>query len=217
LEFATAPATGQSIDGGLFYNFTNFLAYDAGGYARGLRYTGVPDANAADVALSADNATLGTGLTGKDVQLGGGSFSVTSQVSESLRTLKISGANNLTLANGQILTLTSGGLLKTGNNSATISGGAGLTANGTSDLVVRVDLLSRSADHRLADPRIHGGGLTKSGQGTLILGAANSYPGATSVNSGTLLVNGSISGTTSLSVGRNAELGGLGTIHDEQW
>lgn len=210
--FTNAPTVGQSLDGGLFYNFSNFLAYDAGGFTRALRYTGTPDANAADVALTSDALTLGTGLTGKDVQLGGGSFSVTSQGSESLRTLKITGANNLNLANNETLTLSAGGLLKTGNNPSTISGGLGLTTNGASDLVVRTDLPADVLT--LATPILPStlGGLTKTGEGSLVLTGNNSYLGGTYVNSGALLVNGSINGTTSVFVSANATLGGNGTI-----
>ncbi|MCL4207844.1 MAG: autotransporter-associated beta strand repeat-containing protein, partial [Pirellulaceae bacterium] len=55
-------------------------------------------------------------------------------------------------------------------------------------------------------------GFAKSGPGTLTLSAENSYTGATSVNAGTLLVNGSTSAGSAVTVNNNAVLGGTGTI-----
>jgi autotransporter-associated beta strand protein len=58
-----------------------------------------------------------------------------------------------------------------------------------------------------------GGGLTKGGTGTLTLSAANTYTGATQVNSGTLLVNGNQSTASGdVTVDANATLGGIGTL-----
>jgi len=54
-------------------------------------------------------------------------------------------------------------------------------------------------------------GLEKLGGGTLILGAANTYPGMTSVSAGKLLVNGSTS-TGNVAVNSTGTLGGTGTI-----
>jgi autotransporter-associated beta strand protein len=54
-------------------------------------------------------------------------------------------------------------------------------------------------------------GFTKSGSGTLTLGGANTYTGATAVNEGTLLVNGSLA-SAAVSVASGATLGGGGTF-----
>lgn len=51
------------------------------------------------------------------------------------------------------------------------------------------------------------GGINKTGAGTMILSATNTYTGATNVNVGTLLVNGSISGSA-VSVNAGGTLGG---------
>ena len=65
---------------------------------------------------------------------------------------------------------------------------------------------------------IASGNLTKTGNGTLLLsGAANNYVGTTSVNVGTLLINGTKSGTGTVTVSNatnfGAALGGTGTIN----
>lgn len=53
--------------------------------------------------------------------------------------------------------------------------------------------------------------VTKTGTGTLTLAGANTYTGATSVDAGVLLVNGSL-GDTAVSVASGATLGGSGSI-----
>jgi autotransporter-associated beta strand protein len=55
------------------------------------------------------------------------------------------------------------------------------------------------------------GGLTKAGAGTLTLAADNSYTGPTTVNAGTLLVNGNQPGS-SVTVRDGATLGGAGRV-----
>ncbi|MCP5542613.1 MAG: autotransporter-associated beta strand repeat-containing protein [Akkermansiaceae bacterium] len=54
--------------------------------------------------------------------------------------------------------------------------------------------------------------LIKSGDGTLALGGINSYTGETQVNAGTLLVNGSHTGSGTVSVASGATLGGTGSL-----
>ena len=56
-------------------------------------------------------------------------------------------------------------------------------------------------------------GLTETGGGTWVLSAANTYTGATNVNTGTLIVNGSIAAGSTVNVGSAGTLAGIGTIN----
>jgi autotransporter-associated beta strand protein len=57
-----------------------------------------------------------------------------------------------------------------------------------------------------------GGSLTKIGTGTLTLSGTNTYTGATAVNAGKLLVDGSIASSSNVTVNAGATLGGHGNV-----
>ena len=142
---------------------------------------------------------------------------------------------DLTIGSGTgtgILTLSDGGHLTVGGNfvladSATATGvlniggaeGAGAEATGVFDAAT---LNLGSATSRInfnhTDPGyafatvVSGAGSVNQTAGITILTGANSYGGATSVNGGTLLVNGDQSAATGLTSVNGGTIGGSGTI-----
>ena len=205
--FTNAPATGQSINGGLYYNFGNFLAYDSAGYARPLDYT--TDSNASLVALSENANSLDAGLANRDVLFVGAGSNVTAQQSLSLRSLKIAGPGDITLAAGESFTLSGGGFIKAGGGTATIGGGSSLTTGSTQDLIFNVD---QAVDTLTIQTPVVAGGLVKTGLGRLNLDGDSNLNAPVWVNGGETFINGSLSGVTSLTVNRYATLGGSGTL-----
>ena len=103
------------------------------------------------------------------------------------KTLSISGSSNVSGGN---VSLVAGSTLTLGG-SATLDGGnfSGTMANNGSLI------MGSSANHTLAGIISGGGGLTKSGSGTLVLSAVNTYTGGTTVHSGILELAGSTGGT----------------------
>ncbi|MDH0607084.1 Ig-like domain-containing protein, partial [Pseudomonas sp. GD03869] len=112
------------------------------------------------------------------------STSAASALGESL-TLNLDSASGVTLSGG------------------TLSIGSGLSlnvVNGAGDTATVATALAGA------------GGLTKNGAGSVSLSGNNTYTGATSVNSGSLLVNGALTATSGVSVAAGATLGGSGSI-----
>ncbi|HUH60984.1 MAG TPA: S8 family serine peptidase [Candidimonas sp.] len=60
------------------------------------------------------------------------------------------------------------------------------------------------------------GGMAKAGAGVLTMTGANSYTGATDITGGKLVVNGSIASSALLTIGKDAALGGNGTVGKTQ-
>ncbi len=70
------------------------------------------------------------------------------------------------------------------------------------DLIIRPNLINGTGTQ----------GFTKTGDGTLELGGTNLYTGATSIDAGRLLINGSLAAASAVAVKANSTLGGLGTV-----
>jgi autotransporter-associated beta strand protein len=174
-----APPASRFLDQGLFFGGDAYAAYDAGGFLRAMNYTSDNNGNVAVVSSGqlADANDKHVDLTASMAQQG----------SANLMTLRISGVHDLGLGADQVLMLSKGGLLKSGNSPAAItgSGAAGITS-GPTELVVRTDQSDDSLTIAVSILETSVAGLTKSGLGTLVLAAANHYAGDTTVNAGTL-------------------------------
>ena len=140
-----------------------------------------------DIANAVNTFTVSQGLSGTGglTKLGPG-------------TLMLTGANSYTGG-----TTISAGTLQIGNGGTTGSIAGNLVNNGA--------LVFNRSDAVTFNGAISGGGsVTQSGAGNLILSNTNTYTGATTVNAGTLSVNGSIAGSN-VTVNNGGMLGGIGT------
>jgi len=151
-----------------------------------------------------DTVTQGTDFSGSAIN-GNGKF-----------TQAGSGTTILTAANSFTgATTISAGALQLGNAGTTggLSASSAIsTSSGARLIVNRTNAATQGTDFSTA--AITGdGGFIQAGSGTTILNAANSYLGATSVNAGTLRINGDQSGATgAVTVAAGATLGGSGTV-----
>jgi autotransporter-associated beta strand protein len=82
---------------------------------------------------------------------------------------------------------------------------ADVTGNAAADLVVSARLINAASTFVATN-------LAKAGLGTMLLSGSNGYTGSTTIDAGTLVVNGSILGTTGVTVAPGAILGGSGSI-----
>jgi autotransporter-associated beta strand protein len=116
------------------------------------------------------------------------------------------GAKTLTLSGTN--TLTSGGLMVTGNvgaNTTTITGGT-LVGSNTGDLILhQFNTAGNLAIASIISNNTGATGLTKTGAGTVVLSGANNYTGVTRVFEGTLRVTGN-------NGGKNYEVGSQGRL-----
>ena len=127
-----------------------------------------------------------------------------------LGSLQTDASGTTTIGGGSVTT--SGA--QTYNDAVTLGAAATLTGSTitfASTVDAAFDLAVNTAGATLFSGAVSGSGkLTQSGSGTATLAATNLYTGATTVNAGTLLVNGSIVSDTA--VNNTATLGGTGSV-----
>ena len=104
-----------------------------------------------------------------------------------------------------------GGTLKAGANEAAFLAGLDAATVKAGGALIDTNGFNIAIDQALLDGG-GGGGLTKSGAGTLTLNATNTYTGPTTVAAGVLAVNGSIASSSLTTVDAGATLRGTGTL-----
>jgi len=103
--------------------------------------------------------------------------------------------------------VTIGGDVTLGNGAST----GALTFNAATDLVGNTRTLTTATDV-IFNGVVSNGGINKAGASNLTLGGANTYTGTTTINEGTLAVNGSLYNSGSVVVNANGLLGGSGSV-----
>ncbi len=179
--------TGQTNSGfmgfGMFFNGSEFAAYNgsgATGFVRELQYGVDPNAAAVDTLTTGSHAKL--------------TITPAASGSISIPTLNLQGSGvslPFTAGSAFVIQTTGRGIIKSGGGApGSISGGASVSTSGV-ELSIRSDT---AADVLSIDMPIIGGGaggITKSGAGTLILSASNTYAGGvTAIDDGILRLVG---------------------------
>ena len=147
------------------------------------------------------NVGLNAGATNSRLTVTGGTLSVTNGIVVSNSSvLNMSGgtvsATGLRIASGSIMNDSGGSL-----NLPSITNNGSIVYSNSSGTLTRSNAISGS------------GAVTKSGAGSVTLTANNTYTGDTTVNAGSLIINGNQSSANGvLNVAAGATLGGSGTI-----
>jgi autotransporter-associated beta strand protein len=146
------------------------------------------------------------------VNNGSGTFrgTITQQNASRITSLTKTGSGTQTLTGTNSYsgaTTVSAGTLQIGEDGTTGTLGTGAVVN-NADLV-----FNRSDAYNVTNVISGTGTLTQDGTGTLTLSATNTYTGATSVNAGTLRVNGALAAASAVTVKTNASLAWTGTVY----
>ena len=191
ITFATNPWTAGTLKADYFFASeyptttslpADFAVYDAGLFLRAVNWgsdTTLATTVAASAALTITKANwlnASSGTTG----------TVTQATGITINGLKLTNGATL-IASGLVNTPS---ILASGGTTSTISGSAGLTAPASLDLIVRADAPSDTLYITAPITSATTGGLTKAGQGTLVLSGPNGFSGNIFINGGTLSMSG---------------------------
>ncbi len=193
--FTSGVTPGSFIDQGCFVSNSDYAVYDSGGFVRAM----INGAGDSDYATAI--------IPNRHVKVTGAAAGV---LGTSIYTLNLSnGSLGMSLAQNAVLTLSKGGIIKTGQTTSTISNvlsGASLSTGAGTEYVINTvfsnDLLNINVP-------INGGSrFSKTGGGILVLGASNGYGGATTITQGILRVGlaGAIPDASNITVGSGATL-----------
>jgi autotransporter-associated beta strand protein len=211
---------GTTVNGGT-------LQLSTGGSVGAIRGTVTVNAGATLLTSAGDAFGFGTGTKVNTLNIVGGTVTHNATGNATLcsavinltgGTLQATGSGNFdffnngtgntavnSLASGTSSTIAGKVNLRQGDNDPT--GTVFTVADGTAanDLVVSATLANGTYEGANS-------AIQKSGTGVMVLTATNTYSGPTTVNAGTLLVNGSLQNTSLTTVATGATLGGTGTI-----
>ncbi|WP_157152685.1 DUF4347 domain-containing protein, partial [Cellvibrio sp. BR] len=173
-------------------------------------------------ATTIDNAVTLSGAvtvnTSADATLSGNIGGAGSLAKTGANTLTLSGTNSYAgSTNVSAGTLSVAGDGNLGSGTVTLATGSTLAVTGATTIDNAISLAGNATVQTtnaatLSGPISGAGGLIKAGASTLNLSGTDSYTGATSVNAGSLLVNGALSATSATAVASGATLGGSGSI-----
>ena len=164
----------------------------AGSVTFGVGTLTVGSANSATTFSGVMSGTGGLTKTGTGVFTVSGANTFTGATNVNAGTLKAGAANSL--PSGSAVTVATGAVLDLGGFNQTIGSlaGAGNVTLGAGTLTEGGDNSSTTYSGVLSGT----GGLTKNGTGATTLTGVDTYSGATTINAGTLIVNGSIANST---------------------